>query len=117
VDAQTMRLSTLLLFSFSTLLVLVPTPLLEPRYFLTPFLILRLYLSPPPLPSSDSRKKASLRRARLVLEAVLYLIVQATCVWLFLEKSFEWDIKIGKDGKGLEGRDEREFGKRQRFMW
>ncbi|GAA5984007.1 hypothetical protein JCM5350_004989 [Sporobolomyces pararoseus] len=116
IDSQTMRLSTLLLFSISTLLVLVPTPLIEPRYFLTPFLILRLYLSTP-LPSLESRKKWTSRRARLILEAVLYLIVQATCVWLFLEKSFEWDVKIGRDGKGLDGRDEGELGKRQRFMW
>ncbi|GAA5962737.1 hypothetical protein JCM3765_006186 [Sporobolomyces pararoseus] len=116
IDSQTMRLPTFLLFSISTVLVLVPTPLIEPRYFLTPFLILRLYVSSP-VPSLDSRKKWTSRRARLVLEAVLYLVVQATCVWLFLEKSFEWDVKIGRDGKGLDGRDERELGKRQRFMW
>jgi alpha-1,2-glucosyltransferase len=111
-----MRLSTLLLFTASTILVLVPTPLIEPRYFLTPFLILRLYLARP-LVTPDSPKRKSSRRARLFLEAVLHLVVQATCVWLFLEKTFEWDVKVGADGKGLEGRDEREAGKRQRFMW
>ena len=111
-----MRLSSLLLFAVSTVLVLVPTPLIEPRYYLTPFLILRLYCSPLFDPSA-SRKKTSKYRARLVLEAVLYSIVQATCVWLFLAKSFDWDFELGRDGKGLDGRDERELGKRQRFMW
>ncbi|GAA5841062.1 hypothetical protein JCM3766R1_006654 [Sporobolomyces carnicolor] len=115
-EAKTMRLSSLLLFAVSTVLVLVPTPLIEPRYYLTPFLILRLYCSPL-FDASASRKKTSKYRARLVLEAVLYSIVQATCVWLFLAKSFDWDFEVGRDGKGLDGRDERELGKRQRFMW
>ncbi|GAA5820405.1 hypothetical protein JCM11491_006884, partial [Sporobolomyces phaffii] len=118
IDAQTMRLSTFLLFSISTALVLVPTPLLEPRYFLTPFLFLRLYLARPASSTSTSTPdRRSTRRARVVLEAVLYVAVQAACVWLFLEKSFTWDVEVGPDGKGLQGRDAREVGKRQRFMW
>ncbi|EGU10888.1 Glycosyltransferase family 59 protein [Rhodotorula toruloides ATCC 204091] len=49
--------------------------------------------------------------------AAFYLAIQAACVWLFLEKPFVWDIQVGEDGKGLEGRDEREVGRLQRFMW
>ncbi|KWU41141.1 glycosyltransferase family 59 protein [Rhodotorula sp. JG-1b] len=49
--------------------------------------------------------------------AVLYLAVQAVCVWLFLERPFKWEFEIGADGKGLHGRDERELGRWQRFMW
>ncbi|GAA5883041.1 hypothetical protein JCM16303_006805 [Sporobolomyces ruberrimus] len=118
IDSKTMRLSTFLLFTLSTLLVLVPTPLIEPRYFLTPFLLLRLYISPPSFGGSPSTSRtSSSRRARLVLEAVLYALVQVACIWLFLKKPFEWDVKVGANGKGLDGRDERELGRKQRFMW
>lgn len=107
-----MRLSTFLLFAFSTVAVLVPTPLLEPRYFLIPLVLLRLYLSPAPSSSSNLR-----RRTKLALEAALYLAIQAVCVWLFLRRTFVWEVTVGEDGKGLEGRDEREVGRVQRFMW
>lgn len=110
-----MTLSTLVLSAGATCAVLVPTPLLEPRYFLTPLLILRIYLSPSsapaPLPQYHHHR-------RLILEAMLYLTVQAVCVWLFLDRPFKWDdIEVGPDGKGLHGRDEREVGRWQRFMW
>ena len=117
-----MTLSTLILLIGATCAVLIPTPLLEPRYFLTSLLILRLYLSPSPSTSASSSSPSSsththqLRR-RLILEAVLYLAVQAACVWLFLERPFKWEFEIGADGKGLHGRDERELGRWQRFMW
>ncbi|GAA5836037.1 hypothetical protein JCM11251_006630 [Rhodosporidiobolus azoricus] len=117
-QAGTMSFSTFLLFCGATAAVLVPTPLLEPRYFITPLVILRLYLVSP-LPSSGSTSFPSFRQRtlRLFLEAALYLAIQAVCVYLFLEKPFYWDVQIGQDGKGLEGRDEREVGRAQRFMW
>ncbi|BGP15488.1 glucosyltransferase [Rhodosporidiobolus nylandii] len=110
--SRLMTLSTLLLFLCALVGVLVPTPLLEPRYFITALLILRLYLSPPPSLSSQRR-----RRVALAAEAALYIAVQAVCVYLFLRKTFVWDVRVGEDGKGLEGRDEREVGRLQRFMW
>lgn len=139
-----MSLSTFILFVGATVAVLVPTPLLEPRYFLLPLIILRLYLASP-VPSSSStlsqsateaapalkhnhaalrRRRARLfashrrsRLTRLALEIALYASVQAFCVYLFLEKPFYWDVQVGADGGGLEGRDEREVGRLQRFMW
>lgn len=135
--AGKMSLSTLVLGLGATCAVLVPTPLLEPRYFLTPLLILRLYLTSgrtcagggaveaaaqDGTPASATRGQSRLadpgsRRRRLALEAALYLVVQAACVWLFLSRPFQWDIRVGVDGRGLEGRDERELGRWQRFMW
>ncbi|GAA5824237.1 hypothetical protein JCM3770_004342 [Rhodotorula araucariae] len=140
--ARTMHLSTLVLFLVATVAVLVPTPLLEPRYYLLPLVILRLYLAPAPpssLPSDGSsppphkRNHAALRRrrahpppvapttrnrtARLALEATAYVAIQAVSVWLFLAKPFYWDVEVGADGRGLEGRDAREAGRVQRFMW
>ncbi|BGP35598.1 glucosyltransferase [Rhodotorula toruloides] len=109
--ARLMALSTLLLLAGATSAVLIPSPLLEPRYFLLPLLILRLYFS------SSSTSTTLIRRRQLVFEAAFYLTIQAACVWLFLAKPFVWDIQVGADGKGLEGRDEREIGRLQRFMW
>ncbi|BGP27854.1 alpha-1,2-glucosyltransferase, glycosyltransferase family 59 protein [Rhodotorula toruloides] len=110
--AHLMALSTLMLLVGATSAVLIPSPLLEPRYFLLPLLILRLYFSP----STTSFTSLDKRR-RLILEAAFYLAIQAACVWLFLQKPFVWDIQVGADGKGHEGRDEREVGRLQRFMW
>ncbi|GAA5866044.1 hypothetical protein JCM1840_003388 [Sporobolomyces johnsonii] len=112
--AGSIRLSTFLLFVGATSAVLIPTPLIEPRYFLTPFVLLRLFLSPSSLASPAVRRR---HKIALVLEAALYVVVQVVCVWLFLERGFEWDVKVGEDGKGLEGRDEREVGKTQRIMY
>ncbi|BGP43690.1 glucosyltransferase [Rhodotorula kratochvilovae] len=138
--ARTMHLSTLILFLGATIAVLLPTPLLEPRYFLLPLIVLRLYLAPtassciedgtagaPP----HKRNHAALRRRRarsppssprfsrqrLALEAALYLAIHALCIWLFLARPFYWDVRVGADGRGLDGRDEREVGRVQRFMW
>jgi len=115
-DAKKMRLSTFLLYSFSTAVVLVPTPLIEPRYFLIPYVILRLHISPTSSPLASSSRFTS-RQARLLLEGVLYVIVSAASIWVLLSKSFEWKFEVGRDGEGVEGRDERELGKKQRFMW
>ncbi|GAA5914511.1 hypothetical protein JCM8208_005375 [Rhodotorula glutinis] len=149
--ARTLSLSSLVLLLGATTAVLLPTPLLEPRYFLVPMLVTRLYLVPGPGASSASttasgaevveqvnhkRNHAALRRRRarstsppssvpspsaqrlaLALEAALYLAVQAACIYLFVARPFRWEIALGADGRGLEGRDEREVGRWQRFMW
>ncbi|GAA6027157.1 hypothetical protein JCM8097_002439 [Rhodosporidiobolus ruineniae] len=111
--ARRMETSKFILFAVSTAAVLVPTPLLEPRYYLTPLVLLRLHLSPSPSAPSSSSSPHS----RLALEALLYVAIQAACVYLFLFRTFFWDVQIGADGRGLEGRDEREVGRVQRFMW
>jgi alpha-1,2-glucosyltransferase len=69
-----------LLFWIVTALCLVPTPLLEPRYFLTPFLIWFLH-SAPSLGSSAPRSLASI---------ALYALINAVSLWVFLYKSFQW---------------------------
>lgn len=145
-----LTLSSLVLVAGATAAVLLPSPLLEPRYFLLPMLVTRLYLAPAPAPSSTpatsasdvgehvkhKRNHAALRRRRarsssppspapspsaqrraLLLEAALSLAVQAACVYLFVARPFKWEIALGADGRGLDGRDEREVGRWQRFMW
>lgn len=71
-----------------TALSLVPAPLLEPRYFIVPYLVMRLHF---PAPS----------KRRLVAEAVCYAAVLAVTVEVFVRRPFRW-----------EGREDL-----MRFMW
>lgn len=80
-----------MLFGGITFLSLVPTPLLEPRYFIVPYLVMRLHFPPP-------------SRARLVAEAVAYLAILAVTVEVFVRRTFLWE---GEEGEGLVAR----------FMW
>lgn len=144
-----MRLSTLVLLCGASTAVLVPTPLLEPRYFLVPLVVSRVYLVPAAAGAGadvgearaegssvpHKRNHAALRRRRarlssspslsashrrtrlLLLEAALYLSIHALTLYLFLWRPFRWEIPLGADGRGLDGRDEREVGRWQRFMW
>ncbi|KAJ2158962.1 glucosyltransferase [Coemansia sp. RSA 552] len=70
-----------------TAAVLVPSPLLELRYFTVPFFFARLHM-----PMST--------RA-LLLELAAYTAVNVATMWVFLNKPFTWDSEPGL----------------QRFMW
>lgn len=74
-------------FVTCTALVLIPTPLIEPRYFLIPLMILRLRLVP--------------SHRYLALEGILYLTINIASLYIFLMWPFEWE---GWQGK-------------MRFMW
>lgn len=95
-------------------LVLVPSPLLEPRYFVVPYLILRLNLpvqinrgsgenqtarlhSKPP-PNSAS----SLARISVAIEFAWAMVINAVTMYMFLFRPFAWP---------------QEPERRQRFMW
>ncbi|KAM0750715.1 hypothetical protein T439DRAFT_380588 [Meredithblackwellia eburnea MCA 4105] len=94
--SSTLTLLPFLLYIVSISLSLIPTPLLEPRYFLLPHLILRLHLRP----RGISRKEM---RLRLLLEATLNIAVLAGTIWVFGKRS--WKIS-GFEGDGI-----------GRFMW
>lgn len=87
-QSASLTLLPLLALTALTFLSLVPTPLLEPRYFLVPYLILRLHFPPP-------------SKQRLAAEAALYLAVMIGTVWVFVRRPFRW-----------EGREDL-----MRFMW
>ena len=76
-------------YILALILALVPTPLLEFRYFILPFFIARLWIHPT-------------SRVALLLEGLIYVIVNVVTFYLFLMKPFEWSS---------------EPGKLQRFMW
>ncbi|KAJ3235785.1 glucosyltransferase [Chytriomyces hyalinus] len=62
-------------------LVLIPSPLLEFRYFIIPFMLLRLHARP-------SWKG-------LVAEFLLYVGVNAFTIWMFVMRPFEWPQEPG----------------------
>lgn len=66
----------------------VPQKLLEFRYFIVPYLIYRLHMPLPSLP-------------RLIIEFLLYTVVNVATVYIFISKTFQWPDSAAK----------------QRFMW
>ena len=72
----------------ATLIVLVPSPLIEPRYFIIPYLMLRLQM----------RGQA---RGRVLAELVFSVAMNAVTMLIFLYKPYKWPQEEGW----------------QRFMW
>lgn len=66
-------------------IILIPSPLLEFRYFIIPFIILRLHL-----PFYSYKNSNKLNWLKLVLEIVLYLVLHTMITSLFLFKPFIW---------------------------
>ncbi|KAA6411813.1 MAG: hypothetical protein FRX48_03963 [Lasallia pustulata] len=118
------RASFVLIWLATTALALCTAPLVEPRYFILPWLIWRLHLPPslPPRPrtsldrpgrKSATRKSRTLRaRIKAVLytehdhglwlETAWFVAVNAVTGYVFLYWGFRW---------------EQEEGRVQRFMW
>lgn len=78
-----------IVYCIATCAVLVPAHLLEPRYFIVPYVLWRLTLP-------------EKRLAVLLLELLYEFVVNCAVFYLFLEKPFEWV---------------NEPGVKQRFMW
>jgi alpha-1,2-glucosyltransferase len=125
------RTSTALLWLLTTALSLITAPLVEPRYFILPWVFYRLlvpaWTAPLPDPSSTSGsapvsgggggagawvwKVVTLGGRidpRLVLETAWFVVVNGGTMYMFLCKGFYWR---GEDGELLDG------GRVQRFMW
>lgn len=108
---QSANTSFLLAWLFATTLTLVSAPLVEPRYFILPWIFFRLHLPlshPHQLQGVEGTGdgwKAKLwdqHDKRLWLETVWFVGVNAVTMWAFLDRGFEW---------------EQEPGSVQRFMW
>lgn len=115
------RVSFVLVWLLATSLPLITAPLVEPRYFIIPWLLWRLHIpNPPPQPSSASSAGTKARRnssepleqikaalykeydLRLWLETAWFLLINWVTGYIFLYKGFEWP---------------QEPGQVQRFMW
>ncbi|KAK3903732.1 glycosyltransferase [Staphylotrichum tortipilum] len=92
--------STALLWVLATALSLVTAPLVEPRYFILPWVFYRLLV--------PSRGRPGGIDGRVVLETVWFMVANAVTMGVFLGKPFYWR---GEDGQVLDG------GRVQRFMW
>lgn len=122
------RTSTALLWLATTALSLVSAPLVEPRYFILPWVFWRLLVpawtttavapvsatpSPPPEPPAFPagwlvRLGNALGRRGVFLETAWFVAVNIATFWVFLSRPYQW---MGVDGRLL---DE---GRWQRFMW
>ncbi|CAG8566513.1 10253_t:CDS:2 [Ambispora gerdemannii] len=87
----------ILIYTAGTCLSLIPSPLLEFRYFIIPFFIYRLHIRQPTTSTTITPELQ-----HLVLEFLLYACVNIVTGILFLWRPFVW---------------EQEEGKLQRFMW
>ncbi|KAI9934727.1 glucosyltransferase [Aspergillus wentii] len=106
------RVSFVLVWLAATALSLVTAPLVEPRYFIIPWVMWRLHLPPQPTPAiyrqQRPRGDKEILRAKLstnfplFLETVWFVVISAVTGYVFLYKGFEWP---------------QEPGKVQRFMW
>jgi alpha-1,2-glucosyltransferase len=68
-----------------TAATIVPSPLLEFRYFILPYFFWRLHLSP-----------GLVSKWRGVLEFVFFEVVNAVTLWIFVKRPFEWASEPGK---------------------
>lgn len=123
--------STALLWLLTTALSLITAPLVEPRYFILPWVFYRLLVPAwslsPSGPENQRNSKEGVKRGsaagvwlgwlervggkidvRLVLETAWFLVVNAGTMYVFLTKPFYWR---GPEGEVLDG------GRVQRFMW
>ena len=118
------RVSFVLVWLAATMLSLVTAPLVEPRYFMIPWLLWRLHVPETVRMAEDAHKKddsdgkkgaAVVRKQNvknpvfdliqsyvLWIELAWFLLINGATCWLFLERPFEWA---------------QEQGKLQRFMW
>ena len=112
------HVSLAVIWLVATTLSVVTAPLVEPRYFIVPWLMWRLHMASP-LPTGEEaaakrRKKIRSFKARckamlygrhdhrLWLETIWFLFLNWAVGYMFLFKGFEWP---------------QEKGKVQRFMW
>lgn len=108
---QSANTSFLFIWLMTTALTLVTAPLVEPRYFILPWIFFRLHLplSHPTQLQGNTRLATSWKMKlwdqhdkRLWLETAWFLGVNAVTMWGFLNRGFEW---------------EQEPGRVQRFLW
>lgn len=118
--------STGLIFLLATSLSLITAPLVEPRYFIIPWVIWRLLVPAWRLHDHqeegnslfDGASSTSLwgklikfcrgYDVRLILETIWFILINAITGYIFLSKPYVWKAE---DGSILDG------GRLQRFMW
>ncbi|KAI0547625.1 DIE2/ALG10 family-domain-containing protein [Xylaria curta] len=108
--------STVLMLLLATSLSLMTAPLVEPRYFILPWVFWRLLVPASPMlspfsqstTSKKSRQGSSNYLTILILEAGWFIVVNAATMYIFVTRPFYWRAPDGTL------QDE---GRVQRFMW
>lgn len=118
--------STGLIFLLATSLSLITAPLVEPRYFIIPWVIWRLLVPEWRLHDHQTTENSLFDGAsstsawgkfvnycrgydvRLILESIWFILINAVTGYIFLHKPYVWKAE---DGSILDG------GRLQRFMW
>jgi alpha-1,2-glucosyltransferase len=103
---QSPATSTGLMFLLSTTLSLITAPLVEPRYFIIPWVMWRLQVPAWKWPSESGNVSGG--GVRLWLESLWFLLVNLATGYIFLYRPYHWRAE---DGTLLED------GRLQRFMW
>lgn len=104
-------LSTALLWILATTLSLFTAPLVEPRYFILPWVFWRLLLPAWPLPQVAPgflKRLGQQYDLRLWLESIWFVLINVATMYIFITRPFYW---YSPDGTLA---DE---GRVQRFMW
>jgi alpha-1,2-glucosyltransferase len=97
------QISFITIWLAATALSVVTAPLVEPRYFIVPWIIWRLHVQSAPASSSTSDQTiAKSYDLRLGLETLWLLAIDCTVTYIFLYRGFEWTDEPGKV---------------QRFLW
>jgi alpha-1,2-glucosyltransferase len=107
-ENQQVRVSFVLIWLIATALSLITAPLVEPRYFIIPWVLWRIHLPRQPTPEVFKKERQSSFKAQFItalpeiMETVWFLIINVVTGYMFLYKGFEWP---------------QEPGKVQRFLW
>jgi alpha-1,2-glucosyltransferase len=99
-QSEGQRVTFVLVWLIATSLSLITAPLVEPRYFIVPWVIWRLYLPQNGYSSSVSTLKSV--KSQLWLETIWFVSINFVTGYIFLYKGFSWF---------------QEPGNVQRFMW
>ncbi|RAK93006.1 phospholipase D/nuclease [Aspergillus costaricaensis CBS 115574] len=101
----TPQVSFVLVWLAATALSLITAPLVEPRYFIIPWVMWRLHLPPQPTPlvhrqrARDATEELNAKVATnmaLFLETYWFLVINAVTGYIFLYCGFEWPQEPGK---------------------
>lgn len=100
---QSCPMSFIVIWVAATTLSVITAPLVEPRYFIIPWIIWRLHVPNfvAPTTSGDTKTKAALD-SRLVLETMWLLSINIGICYNFLYRGYAWPSEPGKI---------------QRFLW